>query len=505
MIVSSKPIPVYLRNFSKRNKSMNPSWMLGTGVDLGHLQPYARPICLAILVRTFYKELSDDMNRTRQDLIRDVLDIITNEMNLECTYDLAEKFIESMMWSRSKKFAAFSFEDIWFNEETKKWETQRYQFFKLDREVSDLSIGYEVYQLSEESQEIVLKSQEIMEELDVNIQQLVAEMFIRKGNFKSALQALDTLRVHVRRLIGQEKELRETIRKNPKQVLFEQKQRWGRQLEDVKEQFQQELNQYTKMEKAIDRMKNIEDQEVTVQHLLGEILKTKRLHDALAKIVIENIQLEIEFRAKWYFKLWAIPSPSFKDVIWEQSVRRRGLRKPDDMFQILEGMFSPKKGFIFPLEWMVIAQEDSNVISFESAKESKQKELIPLSLDWRKIVKLWKPFFYQLLTYKRIQVQDLVDLDKRSISEWVNCREAFDIWLSFASMEEDLVLTEDKLKSPTDDKILLIKKLIEEDPVFKELFNCTISTRNSLPHSIWIDGRIEVFPYEIYIKEGHVS
>ena len=503
--MSSKSIPHYLRNFGKRNKGMNPTWMLGTGVDVGHLRPYARPICLAILVRTFYKELSDDLNRTRQDLIRDALYIISNEMNLECTYELAEKFIESMMWSNSKKFSLFSFEDVWFNEETRTWETQRYQFFKLDREMSDLAVGYEVYQLSEESQEIVLKSQEIMEELDINIQQLIAEMFIRKGNFKSALQALDTLRVHVRRLINQEKEWSATIHKNPKQVLFEQKQRWCNRLEDVKEQFQQELNQYSKMDKAISRVKDVEDQGVTIHHLISEISKTKRLHDQLAKIVIENIQLEIEFRTRWYYKLWTVPTPSFRDVVWEKNIQQKGFRKPNDMFQILERMFSPKKGFLFPLEWMVMQQEDANVVSFEYAKETRQKELIPISLDWKKIVKLWKPFFYRLLTNKQIHIQELMELDQRSISEWVDCREAFDLWLAFASMEEDLVLTEDKLKSPIDDKILLIKHLIEEDPAFKGLFDCIISRRYSVRQNILINDQIEVFPYEIYIKEAGIS
>lgn len=496
-----KSLESTIEDIGKRQKSLLPTFLLGTGAEFGSLLPYAKSICFTLLVKVFFQELYDDLARSRDDLIVSTLKICS-AFHLDSSIVESEKIVDSLLWSQSQKYT-FAFGELYFNDITNKWEMFQFQYFEIDRYVSDLESGIQIYKLSSEAQEIVLKSHEIIEEMDISIQQLVAELLIKKGNLKSALRMMDALDFRVRKLINAEDSHKEELIRNPKQAIIKNKAKWGKQLSEVKEQFDDELDRYAQMDRILKKLDYIEEQRTICLQLEKRIYRTRNLHDKLAKIVIENIRLELQILNTEFSLMWMVSGSSFRKTVWEETILPYGFNTPDDMLKIIELVLSPQKPLLFPLEWLMAEHHLSNNESiFDSSdKKMNKNELKPISLNWDSILELWEPVFLRLLTTKFVSIEWVKDSDENAFILWLENREALDFWLSFSSMDEPFTITKETLNDSIDDRITLIRKLIEKNQVFLELLNKVISSSNLKSGDLFIKNKINMSKYCLFLKE----
>ncbi|WP_153127026.1 hypothetical protein [Peribacillus tepidiphilus] len=496
----NKPLQAALEGIGKRHISLIPTWLLGTGAQFGGLTPYSRMIAFTLLVTVFFQELFDDPKRTREDLIATTMEICRS-MFLSCSYEEAEKIVDSMLWSESKHFQ-FAFEDVYFDEKKRSWEKFRFQYFVLEK-MDDYDVSQQIYKLSEKAQEIVLKSHEIIEEMDISIQQLVAEMLIKRGNLTRALRMLDALDFRVRNLINEEKEHKEDLIRNPKRAILQKQNRWGTQLDKIKQQFNDELARYSQMQRILNRLEILEEQRGVYLQLTRRIMKTSSYHDELAKLVIENIRLEMQIMNSQFSAMWMANGTSFRKTVWEESILPLGFAHPDDMFDLVESILSPNKPFLMPLEWGIEEQTVlSREIKFVSGNAEKEKEsLEPVGLDWDTIVSLWKPVFLELMDKGEVSIDWIKKLDEFTLARWVENKEAFDFWIALGSLERPLHITDELLGDTTDTVIELLNELMVREEKFKALIGKVIA-----PKLMDIDEeirtkKVEVSRYVITLKE----
>ncbi|WP_217025619.1 hypothetical protein [Cytobacillus oceanisediminis] len=486
----------------KRQINMIPTWLLGTGAQFGTLTPYTRNISFTLLVTVFFQELNDDERRTREDMINTVINICRAQ-NIPFKPMDAEKVVDSLLWSEGKNYG-FSFEDYYYEEKTKSYEKYRFQYFVLDKDISDLENARQVYKLSEQAQEVVLKSHEILEEMDISIQQIVATMLIKKGSLTRALRMMDALDFRVRNLINEEKAHKEDLVRNPKRAIFEKTSRWGTQIAKVKEQFEEERSKYSQMDRVLKSLEILEDQRTVYLQLTKRIAKTSLYHDELARLVIENIRLELQILNNQFSTMWMVNGTSFRKTVWEETILPYGLASPDDMLELVESVLSPKRPFLMPLEWGIeeqtvltretkFVQDDGNITG---------AEVKPIELDWETIVLLFEPVFLELLEKKEVAIDVwLKGLDEFTLSRWIEHREAFDFWVAFGSLEEPLVITEELLDETIDTRIELLSRLIEKNEKFKELIGKVIEPKVIKRHIDMKFKKVEVSKFAIILKE----
>lgn len=78
-------------------KKLQPIRMLGTGMDLGELNDYAYEICFLLIQNIFSRELVENHNRTRSDMIF-ITERILHDMNLEGDKDVVGRVVDGTLW-----------------------------------------------------------------------------------------------------------------------------------------------------------------------------------------------------------------------------------------------------------------------------------------------------------------------------------------------------------------------------------------------------------------------
>lgn len=497
MVLSKETI----EGMNKRIRTSNPMWTLVGGPDLEHLNGYREKISLLVFTDVFYKELNDDNKRTKEDLIQIAYNVI-KLMDLKPTRPLAEKVIDSLMWSEGKNFARFSFIARTFNEETNEWEEQRFQYFTLDRKYTDLENQIEVFKLTEESQEIVIKSQELMDEFDITVQGIISEILIKREKYKEALSTLQNLDTKVRRLIQKEEEHKKQILKDPKGAIYIEYKKWGETLEEVRQQFQEELARYDEMERILKSKFERDPHNPNITQLFYRIGVTRREHDKLAGLVIGNIQKEFNFRSdpKLFTLLWDPPKTSFKNTVMDGQVIPNGLQKPEDAFKMMNILFSPQKKFIYPIQWMIKEQGyRDRIIDFDDddSMGGDDWEAETLDVDWDEMVELWTPVMIELLNKGSVTNLFLLTLPEPHIQRWIECREAMDMWIIFLMREKEFTLPERMPDKTNDQKIGLIKRLAENNVDLKHLFGLKLKTKTLNQKIITIEKEVRIPPISI--------
>lgn len=440
-----KSLQLAIEDIGVRFQALIPIWILGTGADFGRLNPYARHLSFGLLAKMFYQELLDDTKRKREDLIESVLQI-AHAMRLECEYLDAEKIVDALLVNEGSTKHTFSFQEQYFNERLMQWETYRFQYLEVDRDVTDFEEGTPVYKLSEVAQSLFLNTNEIQKQLPIPIQQLLVELLIEKGELKVALRMLDSLNHRLIVLLKEEKIHKDELIRNPKNTIYENKYRWGKHLKEVDFQFQDEAKKYEKLERIIRKIAVSPEHQDTYLQLTRRVSKTRLSHDKLAKLVIENIRLEIQIRNSTFRSMWLTNLTSFRKNIWEDKVQVVGFSHPDDMITLVESLFSPTKPAILPLEWGIEEQTElAFQPSFGNTGGKSKNPLEPIEIDWISIISLWKPIFEELLKKGRVSLKHLLDLDEVTLARWVQNHEAFDFWIAFASVEEPFVINNENL------------------------------------------------------------
>lgn len=466
-----KAMQLSFEDLSSRFKSLIPIWVLGTGANFGRLNPFARQLSFTLIAVIFYQELLDDVRRTRDDLVWTVYKM-AEYMKIECDLYEAEKIVDAIMVNEGSSKHTFAFQEQFFNEHLMDWEIFRFQYLEIDRDATDFEEGPPVYKLSEEAQTLFLNTNEFQKHLPVSIQQILIELLIEKGELKSAIRMFDSLNHRVMTLLKEEKIHKDELIRNPKATIYENKSRWGKQLKDVEVQFEEESQKYSKLDGILKRIAVSPKHQSTYLQLTKRLSKTKNNHDRLAKLVIENIRLELQLRTTQFRNMWLTNTTSFRKTIWEDKAKVVGFANPDVMLTLVESLFSPTKPSILPIEWGIDEHLNLSRTTFVVNGTNNKPQLEPISLDWESILNLWKPIFEELLKVGSVSLKYLQQIDDATMASWIENREAFDFWLAFASMDEPFVVNVKKNQLiDSDDKALLISKLVEKYPELSELNN----------------------------------
>lgn len=462
-------------NIESRGKRLNPIWSLGTGMDVGELSPYIRHICLDIILEIFKREVRADERRTIPELEYLTKQVLT-KYNFQASMERSERIVEGLIWSGDPRYLN-AFKAPYFNEKQQQWEEHSFRFLEEELESSNLEEQIYVYKLTEESYEIIFMSHEILDELDIDIQSWVALQLIKSGNYRDALDRLQRLIIRVRKLIKKESRLSVEIKRNPKIINSYTRFTGQDHKKNVETQFAEEKERYMEMERLLGKINDALDLEVEVSTLLEKINETRELHDNLAQLVIENIKTEITIRKNHFHLLWKKPRISFKESIWEDLILQKGFADPDDMFKLLSMIFSPKKPLIYPLDWSMEQDVTMPAIDIDGDDDDESSddddEFIIPPTDWKPLVELWKPVFYELLKKGTIHLHSVFD-DDESKSVWLNNKYAIELWNQFVN--NSLFVTKQDLLNSSDQRVRLLKELIHEDETFEELLNQSIVT-----------------------------
>ncbi|QFT87686.1 hypothetical protein FIU87_03390 [Bacillus sp. THAF10] len=488
-----------LEDIGARYRTLIPVWLLGTGADFGELNPYARHLSFGLLTIVFYQELLDDLKRTRHDLIQSVKQL-ARCMGLECTEEEAEKVVDAIMVNAHSKKHTFSFQEQYYDEVTGKWETFRFQYLEVDRDVSDLDEGNIIYTLTSEAKELFLNTNEIQKQLPISIQQLLVELLIEKGDLKSALRMLESLNHRVLTLLKEEKIHKDELLRNPKETIYKQNKRWSHQLVEVENQFREEAEKYAKLDRILKKIAIAPEHHSTYLQITKRLIKTRNLHDNLAKMVIENIRIELEILNKYFRSIWLSNTTSFRKTIWEQQAKVVGFSRPDDMLDLVESMISPSKPSILPLEWGIDNQTELPVNTFAGRNRSPLEQLEPVTMDWESILLLWKPVIDELIKNGKVSLGFLKELDEFTLARWVENREAFDFWLAFSSSEEPFLISKENLEDENDDKAILLSKLMAVYPELDILWGKEIESIPVTETTI-LRNKVDVSKFILILKE----
>ncbi len=486
------------QGFFNRMKKLQPIRMLGAGMDLGDLNDYAYEICFLLIQNIFKRELAENPNRTRNDMIF-ITEKILKDMNLECNREIVERIVDGTLWYREPTRQE-SFSTKIYNETIGAKEDYVFRYFNVDRENSHWEQGGStVYMLTEESQEMIFITREILEEFGFDLEQFYTLQLIKTGNFSKAKNSIDNLIARVRVLINREKEYRRDIIRDPQNIFFDRRVRGKKTEEEIKEQFEDEQKVFRNMFSWRNRYESLpEDKKTEAEIMFDNLERARVLHDSLAKHVMENLALELEIRVKYPESFWRISNLSFKKDIWQNHIVKNGLKNMDDLEKIISPLFSPGIEFIYPLEWawseqivkvrrQQIKQDYNNLDEAWAFRET----------DWDLLVELYEEIFTSLLENGKFSILELNKKTEDEKEKWLSQWENIDLFMMFVISETTL----DLKYTGEDERLKLFKLLCDKNPMFKSLENKKILCKIEDTEEKFSWRELFISPYTIYIEE----
>lgn len=486
------------QGFFNRMKKLQPIRMLGAGMDLGELNEYAYEICFLLIQNIFKRELTENPNRTRNDMVF-ITEKILKDMNLECNREIVERIVDGTLWYREPT-RQDSFSVKVYNETIGFKEDYIFRYFNVDRENSHWEQGGStVYMLTEESQEMIFITREILEEFGFDLEQFYTLQLIKTGNFSKARNSIDNLIARVRVLINRENEYRRDIIRDPQNIFFDRKIRGKKTEEEIKEQFEDEQKIFQNMFSWRNRYDSLpEDKKLEAEMMFDNLERARALHDSLAKHVMENLALELEIRVKYPESFWNISNLSFKKDIWQNHIVKNGLKNMDDLEKIISPLFSPNIEFIYPLEW---AWSEQTVKVRKQQRKQHYNDLdeawVFRETDWDLLVELYEEIFTSLLEKGTFSILELNKKTKEEKEKWISQWENIDLFMMFVISETIL----DLKYTGEDERLKLFKLLCNKNPRLKSLENKKILCRMEDTEEKFNWKELFISPYIIYIGE----
>ena len=137
---------------------------LGQGMDLGHLNEYAHQIALYLLLKVFYREINNNQQRRKQDLIT-MVEQIVREMKLDYSRDQLERLVDGILYAGDPRQQS-AFSTMLYDEKNLDFREFKYRYLIPDREASQwVQGGTTVYRLTDIAQEIIFITREIFRNL----------------------------------------------------------------------------------------------------------------------------------------------------------------------------------------------------------------------------------------------------------------------------------------------------------------------------------------------------
>lgn len=465
------------QGFGERMKRLNPIWNLASGMQLAGLKDYAQMLALSVLLEIFYREIENNPDRKKQDIVGITKSCITDlkiDIEADNQEELIQRFVDGLLWSGQAELHQ-PFSAKWFDEKEQEIKDHRFRYLVEDRETSQWEKGGKtVYRCSDEAKELIFMSREILQELEITIDQLYIEHLVKNGHFQQALSGLDDLMARVRRMIARELDYRESMKRNPK-IIFQQEHelRSGHE-QEVKKQFQEEKTHFQQMRQLLQRIST------SNQHyeIAEKLEQTRRIHDQLASHVVENMRLEIELRYEFPNLFWKQQHVTFQKSYFQDWLLLEGLPEPEDMGILMEPLFSPQTHFIYPLDWSWMEQDTDIQQEEKSEQVEEEKEEVVYQkreVDWEKVVRLWEPLFVELLEKGECHLSRLREIPESLQEKWLEQKEAVDLWLLFHS--EPLVIPFiDRDKEQSDERLVLLNHLVRQQERFLKIEGRSITS-----------------------------
>ncbi|SET78258.1 hypothetical protein SAMN05660297_03490 [Natronincola peptidivorans] len=484
--------------FFNRMKKLQVIRMLGSGMDIGELNEYAYEICFLLIQNIFLRELRENHHRTRDDMLF-ITEKILQDMDLLYSKEEVERIVDGTLWYREPTKQE-GFKTRVYHETTRTKEEYIFRYFKVDREHSHWEQGGStVYMLTEESQEMIFITREILEEFGFNLEQFYTLQLIKTGNFMKARNSIDNLMARVRVLINREKEYRRDIIRDPQNIFFDRSIRGKKSEDEIKGQFEEEQKVFANMFSWRNRYDVLpEDKKQEAEMMFENLEGARLLHDSLAKHVMENLALELEIRVKYPESFWNISSFSFKKDIWQNHIVKNGLRDIEDLEKVVSPLFSPKTEFIYPLEW---AWSEQMIKQKRSIKKEEDMTLEDgwkfRETDWELLIELYEEIFTALLENGRFSILELNKKSEEEKGKWLRQRENVDLFMMFVISK----VTLDMNHSGEDERLRLFKGLCSKNPIFKELHGKKILSKIEDAEETFVWKELFISPYTIYIEE----
>lgn len=485
------------KGFFNRMKKLQHIRMLGAGMELGELNEYAYEICFLLIQNIFKREITENPNRTKRDMIF-IVEKIFKDMDLDYNKEMIERIVEGTLWYREPtKQEGFSTRV--YNETNGTKEDYTFRYFVVDRENSHWERGGPtVYMLTEESQEMIFITREILEEFGFDLEQFYTLQLIKTGNFSKARNSIDNLIARVRVLINREKEYRRDIIREPQNIFFDRSIKGKKTEDEIKEQFEEERELFKKMFSWKNRYDSLpEDKKTEAEIMFDNLERARSLHDNLAKHVMENLALELEIRVKYPESFWNISNLSFKKDIWQNHIIKNGLKNIEDFEKIILPLFSPRIEFIYPLDWAWSEQ------TIKTGRQIKKHDYDSLDdtwsfkeTDWDLLAELYEEIFISLLEKGQFSILELNKKTDAERGKWLIQRENIDLFMMFVISETVL----DSTYTGEDERLKLYKILCNKNPIFKSLENRRILCRIEDTNERFNWRELFISPYTIYIE-----
>lgn len=489
---------------NERLKKIDAIRMLGSGMDIGNLNEYAHEISLCLLLSVFRREITENPNRTRSDMVYMTLDIL-RDMKLAASDKNIERIVDGVLWYKDP-YKQAPFTCPIYNEESGRHEIYKFKYLIPDREFSRWEKGGStVYMLTEVAQEIIFITREMLEEFGFDVEQFYTLQLIKSGNFNKALNSVSNLIGRVRRLIHREKDYREDMITNPQVIFFDTKRDRKKGEEEIKNQFKDEKKTFEDMLMWKERLENFkDDKRVQGEKLFEEVEKARMLHNLLAKIVVDNMAYEVRLRVNYPESFWITSRVSFKKDIWQNGVVKNGISSFDCLENLVMPILSPQVDFIYPLDWAWGEQQserEEEEKDEENLEIEEEENIIRNHVDWDLIVELWKPIFDRFLRGKSFSIAELKNSAETVIDKWLSQKKNIDIFMMFVLTE----ITFNPINAESeeiDERMILFDKLCSSDGKYKKLIDKTVCSKLDEGEEPLHLEKIFVSPYVLYIKNG---
>lgn len=486
-----------------RLKKINAIRLLGTGMDIGELNIYAHEISLYLLLSIFRREITENANRTRNDMIYIVSDIL-REMKISASDKNIERIVDGVLWYKDPD-RQDPFSCLIYNEETREHEVYKFRYLTPDREHSRWEQGGStVYMLTEEAHEIIFITREMLEEFGFDVEQFYTLQLIKSGNFNKALSSVNNLIGRVRTLIRREMDYKQDIIRNPQVIFFDIKRDRRKTEQEIKNQFEDEKKTFEDMLSWRNRLENFpENKRNEGEKLFEEVEKARVLHNLLAKIVVDNMAYEVKIRVNYPESFWITSKVSFKKDIWQNTVIKNGLPSFDYLENLVAPILSPELGFIYPLDWAWQEQqsikENEEELEEQYSSEEETEHINKKKVDWELILELWQPVFDRFVKGESFNITELSNMDVILQESWLSQKKNTEIFMMFVVTEFTFGEVDEDFKE-MDERMILFNKLCHKDKKYKKLIGKTVLSKLEEEKKPLKLGKLFISPYKIYIK-----
>ena len=477
---------------------------LGQGMDIGNLNDYSHQIALYLLIKIFYREINNNLQRTRSDLVQ-LTEQIIEEMNLTGSRDQAQRLVYGVLYA-GDPYQQASFSAEVFNEVNREFENFKFRYLIPDREASNWDEGSNiVYMLTDVAQEIIFITREILQEFGFDLEQFYTLQLIKNGNFTDARSSVSNLIARVRNLIKKEKDWKEDILRNPSLIFSARREGKKPTEKELKEQFAEEKKVFADMFSWRDRLDSFPAEKKKEGDLLFEELERARaLHDRLAELAIANLSLELEIRRNNPDIFWKTSQVSFKKDFWQNIVVNSGLPDMEVLTDLLCPFFSPEQEFIYPLDWAWSEQKPLQYSGEEKTEEEidfQEEEPIVKEINWDIILDLWEEVFLELLETGKYALSNLDKLATEKRHKWLEQKKNLELFMMFIITDIELIEVEKEI-SGLDERLVLFNRLLARNSKFRQLIGKKITAHLEKEQSeIKLGPEFKISPYILYLEE----